>query len=67
MITRKGAHDGAYRWEVEVPVITSVQQPGTSKIGSSSNARVSVTLSRVAGDGGDDGIVIVGWKEIQGW
>ena len=39
----------------------------TSKIGSSSNARVSVTLSRVAGDGGDDGIVIVGWKEIQGW
>lgn len=65
-ILRSGAAGGAWRWEVAVPVLTSLTQPdetGQPRTASSTRTEINLLLTHVAEDprGAKDGLAIEGW------
>jgi hypothetical protein len=64
MILNKGPQNGAFHWEISVPVITSINQPSQSgevQTVSSSRTYVKMLITRVA-EGGMDGMAIESWR-----
>ncbi len=64
MILNSGNMNGAWHWEISVPIITSINQPdkeGSPQTVSTSKTRIKILLTRVA-EGGTDGIAVESWK-----
>lgn len=67
ILVNSGAQDGAWHWELSVPIITSLSAKdpqGEQQTLSNKKGRLRLLLKRVA-EGGDDGLAVVSWRAEQ--